>query len=249
MSNTTTTNTNDEHTDMIECNPINDSPNNTTVTCSLAASFINAYNKSIVRSLITNMNKSVVITDKQDSDSILLLQHNVSADGTCVSCNGPMIECRTHLTKTYDDQSYTSGEVCNKTGRRWSRGVFVNRHGDKYDGDWFDDKRSGRGTFRWINGDVYDGEWKNGTMEGHGAFRWANGDGYIGQWKQGRMDGHGIKTMANGDSYEGEWKNDKANGHGCKKFACGDIHEGEYKDDRRHGHGVYIWVIGDKYDG
>lgn len=196
-----------------------------------------------------DMSNSIQQYNNNDQLTVKSSNHDINKLPICISCHGPLNKCRKQISKSYNDKSSFSGEICSKTGKRWSHGIFINRHSDKYDGEWVDDKRSGNGQYSWSSGDIYDGEWKNGTMEGHGAFRWANGDSYVGQWKSGRMDGHGIKTMANGDSYEGEWKNDKANGRGCKKFACGDKHEGEYKDDRRHGAGVYMWSSGDKYDG
>ena len=88
-------------------------------------------------------------------------------------------------------------------GRRHGRGLFRNRLGDVYDGEWLNDRRSGNGTLTWSNGDTYQGQWLAGRMHGQGTFRWANGDTFVGQWHMGKMQGHGTKTMANGDVYVG----------------------------------------------
>lgn len=108
---------------------------------------------------------------------------NSSSSKSCGSCGSSSSKCRKHVSKTYQDKSSFSGVICSRTGKRWGHGTFVNRHGDKYEGEWADDKRSGRGTYTWKSGDVYEGEWMAGTMEGQGNFKWANGDSYRGQWK------------------------------------------------------------------
>jgi hypothetical protein len=67
----------------------------------------------------------------------------------CISCSGSLSKCRKTVSKTYNDKSSFSGDICSKTGRRWGRGVFINRHQDKYEGEWMDDKRSGYGMYLW----------------------------------------------------------------------------------------------------
>ena len=42
-------------------------------------------------------------------------------------------------------------------------GTITFANGDKYDGQWKDDKMHGEGTFTWTNGTVeHQGEWANG---------------------------------------------------------------------------------------
>ena len=39
--------------------------------------------------------------------------------------------------------------------------------GNKYDGDWIDDKKNGKGTYYYkITGEKYTGEWLNGERHG-----------------------------------------------------------------------------------
>jgi hypothetical protein len=44
-------------------------------------------------------------------------------------------------------------------------------NGDKYDGNWKDNKKSGQGVMNFVNGNKYDGQWKDDKMNGHGTIR------------------------------------------------------------------------------
>ena len=58
-------------------------------------------------------------------------------------------------------------------------------------------------------GDKYAGEWKDNKMHGQGIYSYANGDKYVGEYKNGAMHGQGTYTFANGDKHVGEFKNGK----------------------------------------
>ena len=55
--------------------------------------------------------------------------------------------------------------------------------GEKYEGEWKNGKRTGQGTYTWSNGDKYVGEYKdekpwNGTYydkDGNIKYKWVNG--------------------------------------------------------------------------
>ncbi len=79
----------------------------------------------------------------------------IAADpGRIVPGNG-----RTRMTKLYMDGSRYEGEVGVTNERRCGFGVFVNRNGERYAGQWDDDKRHGVGQYTWANGDTYYGQW------------------------------------------------------------------------------------------
>ena len=42
--------------------------------------------------------------------------------------------------------------------------------GDKYEGEWKNDKEKRRGNFHWNSGNIYEGDFRNGTMEGKGIY-------------------------------------------------------------------------------
>ena len=117
-------------------------------------------------------------------------------------------------------------------------GSYTDADGNKYVGEWKDDKRHGQGTSFWADGDQHVGEYKNGKEHGHGTYRWADGDVYVGEFKDGEEHGHGTYTWADGDMYVGEHKGGTKHGHGTYLFgpnageSAGGKYVGEYKDGR-----------------
>lgn len=58
-------------------------------------------------------------------------------------------------------------------------GVFQYADGEKYDGDWLDNKKSGKGNSLFYN-------YKKGI------YAYASGDRYEGEWQDGKRHGKGI---------------------------------------------------------
>ncbi len=87
------------------------------------------------------------------------------------------------------------------------------------------------GSYTWDSGEKYIGEWKNDKRDGHGTYIFADGDKYVGEYKDGKRDGQGTYTHASpdprsaqeGDKYTGEWKNGKRDGQGLYVFADGHV--------------------------
>ena len=46
-------------------------------------------------------------------------------------------------------------------GKREGSGEFVGKDGERYTGEWKNDKKHGRGNWRSRDGDTYDGEFHN----------------------------------------------------------------------------------------
>ena len=100
------------------------------------------------------------------------------------------------------------------------QGTYVYSDGDKYEGQWKDDKRHGKGTvtYRGQDGNVvekYEGDWYEGKMHGFGRYVYADGGVYEGQWVDGKMCGKGTYVFPNGNKYEGEWVDDVKEGYGA----------------------------------
>jgi len=55
------------------------------------------------------------------------------------------------------------------------------------------------GTVTYSNGEKYDGEWKDNKKHGQGAHTWPNGDKYVGEYKDGVPFGQGTYTHSNGN--------------------------------------------------
>ena len=94
------------------------------------------------------------------------------------------------------------------------------------------------GTYTHANGDRYVGEWKDDKQNGQGTYTHADGEKYVGEWKDDKRNGQGTSTFANGEKHVGEWKNDKRNGQGTQTFANGIKYVGEFQNGKRNGQGT-----------
>ena len=54
-------------------------------------------------------------------------------------------------------------------------GEWAFDNGDKYVGEWKDDKNHGQGTYSYAEGDKYVGEYKDGLRHGQGTYTYAGG--------------------------------------------------------------------------
>lgn len=48
--------------------------------------------------------------------------------------------------------------------------MFTWENGDKYEGEWVADKKTGKGKFTWATGDWYEGGWDNNKKHGKGVY-------------------------------------------------------------------------------
>jgi hypothetical protein len=118
-------------------------------------------------------------------------------------------------------------------------------NGEKYIGEWSDDKKNGIGTTIQDNTMVY-GFWKDDTYEGEGRnikFGCSGGDckeglgvftyrdltRYEGNFKDGLADGYGVCFFADGEIYAGNWKNHNFEGMGTYYAHNGGVIEGYWK--------------------
>ncbi len=141
--------------------------------------------------------------------------------------------------------------------------------GDKYTGEISaeGDKTSG-GTYEWTSGERYKGEYKNDKKDGQGTYYWPNGDKLDGTWLAGEIvagtliipyDGvmyhsdeahsHTDVTYKGSLQYTGAFVNHMFNGHGMAVWPNGDRYDGDWINDKMNGHGVYYWGNGERFDG
>ena len=96
-------------------------------------------------------------------------------------------------------------------------------NGDKYVGEYKDDKRNGQGTYTSANGNKYVGEYKDDKRHGQGTYTFPNGEKYVGEFKDGDFNGQGTYTWANRNKHVGEHKDGKRNGQGTLFRADGSV--------------------------
>ena len=141
---------------------------------------------------------------------------------------------------------------CPETGVKHNCfGAMTFPNGNKYVGEFRDDKFHGQGTYTQANGEMFVGEFRDGKpSNGRGTFTFPpHGAKYAGEFKDGKRHGQGTFTAPNGNSYLGEFKDGKVNGQGTFTFANGDKYVGEYRDGKRNGTGTYTYPSGGKYVG
>ena len=63
------------------------------------------------------------------------------------------------------------------------------------------------GTYTFANGEKYVGEYKDDKRNGQGTNTWPNGKKYVGEWLDDKANGQGVLTLANGTVQEGVFKN------------------------------------------
>lgn len=88
------------------------------------------------------------------------------------------------VTKTFIS-GYYEGEV-NSSNKMHGKGTYKFYSGDKYVGEWKNDKKDGKGIYYYKNGDRYEGQFANDTRHGEGVYYFANGSKKIGTWKDGK---------------------------------------------------------------
>jgi len=75
--------------------------------------------------------------------------------------------------------------------QRWYNcfGTYTFADGDKYVGEWRDDKRHGQGTYTFASGSKYVGEFRDSEKNGQGTYTFADGDKYVGEYRDGKSHG------------------------------------------------------------
>jgi hypothetical protein len=80
-----------------------------------------------------------------------------------------------------------------------------------------------QGSQTFANGDKYVGEYRNNRRNGRGTYTYANGDKYVGGYRNDKRNGQGTQTFVNGETYVGGFIDDTYNGQGTYFFANGSI--------------------------
>ena len=135
------------------------------------------------------------------------------------------------------------------SAQSFCRVIQIYPNGDRYEGEFRDDKSNGLGVYKFANGNRYEGEFQKGKFNGKGVYKFTNGNRYEGEFKNDKFSGNGVFIFANGVRYEGEFYNGKYNGQGILKFTNGNSYEGQFQNDKSNGKGVFTFAKGDRYEG
>ena len=77
-------------------------------------------------------------------------------------------------------------------GKKHGQGIIKYRNGNKYEGEWQDDKRCGQGKYTQADGFIYEGDWRDDWMYGQGSLTVPNQYNYVGSFEYGMMHGNGV---------------------------------------------------------
>lgn len=93
-------------------------------------------------------------------------------------------------------------------GKGEARGVA------EYRGEFRMGMKHGRGVKRWPDGDRYDGEFADDRRHGTGDYTWSptgprSGERYVGSYRNDLRHGDGTYLWGSGDVYSGPWRDDK----------------------------------------
>lgn len=109
--------------------------------------------------------------------------------------------CKDGLAEGYGEASgaaeYKGGF---RAGRKHGRGVKTWPTGDRYEGDFIDDRKDGVGTYAWgprsaWAGEKYSGNYRNDRRHGFGVYEWPGGDRYAGPWGNDAITGQATPMM------------------------------------------------------
>jgi hypothetical protein len=141
--------------------------------------------------------------------------------------------------------TYT-GDIHYQEPNGYGRLIFTSgaRKDQVYEGNFVSGYITGRGTLTWPSGDKYVGEWKDNKENGQGTMTWPSGSSYVGEYRDDVKNGRGVYTWSDGSKYNGEWRDNNMNGQGtmvnvtafttcpkCIKYV------GNWKDDEKSGYG------------
>ncbi|MBO5584337.1 MAG: OmpA family protein [Prevotella sp.] len=161
-----------------------------------------------------------------------------------------------YQVKVYDDGIY-EGYLTN--GKRNGMGLFYYKNGDRYVGEWKNDKISGRGMMRKnllpyssgknpCNRSV--GTFIGTDMTGDRVIWKSVGDIYIGGMdEKGNYSGKGVMTYSDGNKYDGEWMQGKHHGMGTLYYANGNKYVGEFCNGDITGKGKLWYADGSYVEG
>lgn len=130
-----------------------------------------------------------------------------------------------------------------------SKRVYASKeyaNGDRYKGDFVNDKKEGSGVMYYVDDSRYEGNWKNDKQDGQGSMYYSiddkeQRDKYIGMWRSGKKHGAGDLYWSDGTHFKGNWINNVRSGQGEISYINGDEYKGGWLNDKFDGNGTYTY--------
>ena len=155
---------------------------------------------------------------------------------------------------------YQNGEVydgkMSAHMKREYKGVYYFNNGDRYDGDWVNDKRQGKGRLEFFDGGEFEGVFKDdeiydGKLIDKNQNIFKNDLKKGGYFLRGKLTGMGTATFMHGDTYEGEFRDGVFSGKGKLTYRNLDseyyeevVYIGNFRNHKREGYGEMTWTVG-----
>lgn len=133
-------------------------------------------------------------------------------------------------------------------GLRDGSGTFTWENGDKYSGNWSNDKISGKGKLTFSDKSVLEGTFKKSSIYDGKYTRNSRGGKITYIITKGKVSNVKFKTKK-GTSYSGKFKNSMFNGQCTVKYYNGDRYTGNLTNNKKSGTGKYTWKNGAYYNG
>ena len=146
-----------------------------------------------------------------------------------------------------EDGPFFQGSL-DESNHKFGAGVEL-INGNKYSGQFLNNKRHGFGRLVFASGGYYEGEFFEGSFEGKGKIVNLEGFNYYGDFKANRKHGKGREEWSDGSCFDGHFENGIKTGKGKFIWSDSSYYEGEFRNGKFHGYGVYEWSNGKKYEG
>ena len=215
------------------------------------------------------------ISDEQlkKAENSVVKKLEESLDEISIDSKNNQTECFTRPTLLFKNDNSIYKGSWNAHGKKEGFGIFLDSKGNKYIGEWKDDKFNGKGRLFSIDGDYYEGYFIDGIIDGQGMYySKVRGYKYLGGFKnykfhgkgklvydnkmtyegsfiEGCKEGEGKLVFNDGAYYEGNFIKNNFNGKGKFNFKDGRNYYGDWKNNTMEGKGVFNWGNGCKYNG
>jgi hypothetical protein len=148
------------------------------------------------------------------------------------------------IPKILKNEKYTYRGYTDNLNKRQGFGICLYLNGDKYTGNWLDDKKEGWGRYEFLSsGKIFQGEFKNNQIDGYVEFINRNGIIHQGYMKNQKFLNNEVMTIIHpkyelNGVMEYNANISKLTGVGSIKYKNGISYEGETLESYEHGWGI-----------